>query len=208
MLVDVAGDSNVTRATLASSDAQMCGDVPAVRFTGPVTVPWSVGLMGTSVAPLRMDSIESLPPADSSRFTAELARLASSIPMDRESRFKGLPFVVLSARRFETQGRPHIVAHLIRRLPQEAAPLEEHTFIIAERLPAAPNAAPFTVMHHQRSHGSEETAEHYEPLAALRGRESTLLLIARDQETQTIYEILERANTGGWRSRWSRVLSC
>jgi hypothetical protein len=208
-LLSAAGDSVVTRAQLVVSDSQVCGEAPTVRLTGPVPAPasWSVALSRRSAVPLKLDSIEALPPADSARLTVNLARLASALPTSRDSRFTGLPFVVLSARRFEAHGQHVLVAHLVRRLPQEATPLEEHTLIIAERPAAAPKE-PYAVTYHQRSEGTEETAEQFEVLSAIRGRETTLLLLARDQEARTQYEILERQKTGGWRTRWSRTLAC
>jgi len=207
-LFTAAGDSVVTRAALVVSDSQVCGEAPTVRFNTGTLTEWSVGLLARTVASIRMDSIEALPPSDSLRLAAEVARLASTLPTHRDSRFTGLRFVVLTARLLEAHGQQILLAHLIRRLPQEATPIEERTFIIAERPSTAAKAAPFAVAYHLRSEGSEETAEHYDVLSAARGAETILLLLARDRETQTSYEVLERGKTGGWRSRWSRILSC
>jgi hypothetical protein len=154
-----------------------------------------------------MDSIEALPSADSARLAADLARLASALPMQKTSRFTGLPFAVLGAHRFESNGRQVVVAHLVRRLNQEAAPLEERTLIIAERPSPAAKGEPYVVTHSLRSEGSEDTAEHFEVLAAIRGRQAPMLLLSRDQLSRTTYELLERADDG-WRTRWSRTLSC
>jgi hypothetical protein len=206
-LVGPGGDTAVTRATLAVADSQVCGEAPTVRFNDSVSTSWSVGLLGKHALTLKMDSLGGLPARDSIRLTAELARLASSIPMDAGSRFKGLPFAVVAAQQFEVNGRPSIVTHLVRRLPQEAAPLEEHTFFVAEADSGTTSPRRWTLAYHQRSEGSEETAEQYELLAVMRGRTNTLLLIARHRDTQSTYEVLERAATG-WRSRWHRVLSC
>jgi hypothetical protein len=202
-----AGDSTAARAALVVSDSQVCGEAPTVHIDNPITLPWTVGLLGRSLRPLRMDSITALAPTDSLRLTGELARLASSLPMQRGSRFTGLPFAVFSARRFEARDRQVLVAHLIRRLAQEAAPIEEHTFLIAERA-ATPSSERYATVYHQRSEGSEDSAEQFEVLSAVDGRNAILLLISRDNVTQTTYEILERSNAGAWRSRWSRVLSC
>jgi hypothetical protein len=204
-LVNASGDSTSTRAALVVSDSQVCGEAPIVRLPGPVPQAWSVGFRGSSVRALSMDSIESLPPADSASFTADLARLASALPMPAQSRFLGLPFVVLTARRFDLDGRQILAAHLRRRLPQEATPLEEHTLLIAER---ATPGEPFVGTHSVRSEGTEETADQFEVLAAMRARGRTLLLVARDRAARTMYEILERTSTGQWRARWSRTLSC
>lgn len=206
-LLSVSGDSAAARASLVMSDSQVCGEAPTIRLPDSAPSTWSVGLLSRSATPIRMDSIEALPSADSARFAADLARLASSQPTPRDSRFAGLPFVVLSARRFEVRGQEMVVAHLVRRLPQEATPLEEHSFVIAERPASVPNG-PYVVTYFQRSEGTEETADHYEVLAAIRGAETTFLLLARDQEARTSYEILERAKTGRWRIRWARALAC
>lgn len=206
-LLSASGDSVAARASLVESDSQVCGEAPTIRLDDSVATSWSVALLARSAVPIHMDSIESLPSPDSARFVADLARLASAQPPARDSRFAGLPFVVLSARRFETRGQQIVVAHLVRRLPQEATPLEEHSLIIAERAASA-RSEPSVVTYHQRSEGTEETADHFELLAAIRGAETTFLLLAREQDAQTRYEILERTKVGGWRMRWSRMLAC
>jgi hypothetical protein len=157
-----------------------------------------------------MDSIAVLPAGDSARLVTDLARLASALPMPANSRFAGLPFAVLDAYRFAADARQTLVASLVRRIGQEAAPFEERTFVIAEREASAGRRGPFVVTYSQRSEGSEDTAEHFDVLAAIRGRASTLLLLARDQLSRTTYELLERkeGEGNGWRVRWSRTLSC
>lgn len=205
LLLSASGDSARVRASLVLSDSEVCGEAPTIRLTGNVPAAWSVALAGSAV-PLRMDSIEALPPPDSARFAADLARLASTVPSGRESRFDGLPFVVLTARRIDSQGKQAVVAHLVRRLPQEATPLEEHTFVIAER-PASSTNEQYRVSYHQRSEGTEETVDHYDVLAAVRAGEAIFLLIARDQEARTSYDVLERTQSG-WRVRWRRTLAC
>ena len=206
-LLGTDGDTASTRAALVVADSQVCGEAPTVRFTDSVATPWSVGLLGKRVMPLRMDSLGGVATQDSVRLTAELARLASSIPMAAASRFKGLPFAVLSARQFQLDSLPVVVTHLVRRLPQEAAPLEEHTFLIAEADSPAARPRHWRLAYHQRSEGSEETAEQYELLSAVRGPAATLVLIARHRDAQSIYEVLRRGSSG-WSSRWHRILSC
>jgi hypothetical protein len=155
-----------------------------------------------------MDSIEALPSADSARLAADLARMASGLITHQSSRFSGLPFAVLGAHRFQTDGRQFLVGHLVRRLNQEAAPLEERTLLIAERTAPSTASEPYIVTYSQRSEGSEDTAEHFEVLAAVRGRGSPLLILERDQLSRTSYDILERVHDDGWRTRWSRTLAC
>jgi hypothetical protein len=203
-LISASGDTG--RAVVTRTDSLECGDAPMVRLSDVPAGTWTVGTVGRSAPVVHMDSIESLPPADSARLAADIARLASALPMPERSRFGGLPFAVVSARRFEADGRQFVAAHLARRVNQEAQPLEERTFVIAER--PSGSTERYTVAYHVRSEGNEDTAEHFDALAALHGRQTLFVLIARDQLSGTKYELLERAADGAWRVRWSRVLSC
>lgn len=204
-LVSAAGDT--THAMLVASDLQQCADATVLDVSGGSLAGWSIGLRGSSGQLLRMDSIEALPSADSARLAADLARLASGLGTHPNSRFTGLPFAVIAAHRFIADGRQFVMAHLARRLNQEAAPLEERTLVIAER-PAGDTSERFSVTYSARSEGTEDTAQHFDVLAAIHGRNSLFLVIARDQLSQTAYEILERSAEGRWRSRWSRALLC
>lgn len=203
-LVNSGGDSSLATATLVVTDSQVCGEAPLIRVQDSLATAWSVGILG-SISPVRMDSIEAWSRADSTRLVAELARLASTIPMRSDSRFKGLPFAVSSARRFDTDARQIVVSQIVRRVPHEAAPAEEHTFIVAER---DSSAGAYTIAFQLRSEGTEDTAEQFDVLAVVRRGANTWLLLSRDNAAQTTYQALERVGPGAWRSRWSRVLSC
>ena len=201
-LVDAGGDTSTARVDTASD--QQCGDAPIVRVAG-APPSWSAGFVGLSASPLRMDSIESLAPRDSARLAADIARLASGIPTAATSDFRGLPFAVAATHQLHWGDRDVLVAHLVRRLNQEASPREEHTLLIAER---AASQTPYAVVFNQRSEGSEETAEHFDVLAALRVGDSLVVLIARDQDATTQYDLLERSVTTAWRTRWTRKVGC
>ena len=205
-LVNVSGDTLQARAQLVATESEQCGGAPLAELRERVTAPWSVGLLRRTAATMRADSIEGMPSADSSRLASDLARLASALTADQESRFSGLPFAIISAHRIHDGDRQTVVAHLVRRLPQEASPLEEHMLVIADRPAAAANAA-WTVTHSERSEGTEDTAEHFQLLAALRAAEGMLVILARDQLDRTRYEVLQRRD-GRWQSRWSRTLVC
>ena len=204
-LLAPSGDSTRASAALVMTDSQVCGEAPLVRIQDSLATAWSVGILGSAAAPVSMDSIEVLSRRDSTRLVAELARLASSIPMQSDSRFKGLAFAVSSARRFDAGGSQIVVSQLVRRVPHEAAPVEEHTFIVAERDSSSSGLA---MAFQARSEGTEETAEQFEVLAVLRGTSTVWLLLSRDNTAQTTYQVLERVAPGTWRLRWSRVLSC
>jgi hypothetical protein len=204
-LLSPGGDSMATQAALVATDSQVCGEAPTVRLKDSLAHAWSVGLRSRRATVLPMDSIETMTAADSSRLVVDLARMASTLPGSSDPRFVGLPFVAVSARRFDAPARQYLLAHMVRRLPQEATPLEERVFFIAERAAAS---APYATTYHLRSAGTEETADHYDVLIALRGDSTLYLLVTRDQEARTSYELLERTRTGGWRVRWARVLEC
>jgi hypothetical protein len=204
VLLSSSGDTTPVQASLVASDSRVCGEAPTIRLLGDTATAWSAGLRVRSFAPIRMDSIESMSPDDSARFAVDLARLASTMPVGG-SRFAGLPFVVLSARRFDVTGTEVVVAHLARRVPQEASPFQEHTLVVGERASAA---EPFQLRHHRRSEGTEETVDHYDLLSAVLVGGTPFLLLSRDRDAQTVYEILQRAKTGEWRARWERTLAC
>lgn len=206
-LLAPGGDSSLVQASLVVTDSQVCGEAPLIRLQDSLATSWTVGILGSAAGAIPMDSLEAMSRADSSKLAAELARLASTIPMQSDSRFKGLPFALLRARQFVTDGRRVVVSHLVRRVPHEAEPVEEHTFMIAERDSATASHA-LELSFHLRSEGTEETADQFEVLAAVRSGDAAWLILARDNAAQTTYQVLERASAGRWRSRWSRVLSC
>jgi hypothetical protein len=203
-LLTAGGEVAAAAVTIAGVDSLECGGAPVVRLSAGAFGTWAIGVRAAQGI-LRGDSLESLVRADSSRLVAQLARLASTIAANEESRFSGLPFSVARARRYTVGSARIVAAHLVRRLPQEASPLEQHTFVIAERALSSDSLA---LRYSERSEGSEETAEHFEILGAVGRSAGTLLLIARDNTMGTRYEILERATNGTWRVRWSRPLSC
>ncbi len=203
-LITAGGEVARSAVTIAGLDSLECGGAPVLRLTAGAFGTWAVGVKRAQGV-LRGDSLESLTRADSSRLVTQLARLASAIGADDESRFTGLPFSVARARRYTIGNARIVAAHLVRRLPQEASPLEQHTFIIAERSLSSDSLA---LRYHVRSEGTEETAEHFEMLAGIGRGAVALLLIARDNTAGTRYEILERSPVGTWRVRWARPLSC
>jgi hypothetical protein len=203
-LFTVGGEVAVPNVIVRGADSLECGGAPVVHLSGGAFGAWAIGVTATSRL-LRSDSLESLAPRDSAQLVATLARLASTITAREETRFNALPFSVLRARRFAAGGTRVVAAHLVRKLPQEASPLEEHTFLIAER-PLSSDS--LLLRFHQRSEGTEETADHFEILAAAAAEAVTLLLVARDNSSGTQYQILERSPTGSWRVRWTRPLGC
>lgn len=179
------------------------GCTMATLQAAPPPHPWKIGFIGGVVAPIPIDSTESIPPADSAALVVWMNRIASSLPNDPAGRFAGLPFVVHSLWRFTIpSGQQIAVATLTRQINQEASPLQEHTFLMAQQ---PPKDTTFEVVYSERSYGPEETIENRDILAgALLGPDrNPALIIARDYGDAMAYSLLERDGGGKWSSRWT-----
>lgn len=202
-LFRTAGDAtSSTRLSLGESATLVCEDSHVARLSAAASPDWTIALAPT-VTPLRVDSIESMPSADSAALAADIARLASGVPGD-DRRFRGLPFAVLAAYRLQIERSTIVVGRAARRIPQEATPLEERTLVVGERT----GSEQFAIRHSRRSAGIEDNVEHYALLAAIRAGEKHFLIIESELAGGTRYEILERSSAGEWRLRWSRQLTC
>lgn len=185
--------------TVSDSD----GCAVASLSAAPPPRPWNVGFIGGVVAPIPVDSIGSISSADSSRYVTWLNRLASALPNDSSGRFTGLPFVVRSIARFAIPNGPDvIVGTLSRQLNQEATPLEERTFIIAEQ---AHGDSTIVASYGERSVGDEETVESRELLAAflIGDARAPAIVVSRDFGNDVAYALFERVDGGKWRNQWS-----
>ena len=170
-----------------------------------VSAGWSVGLLRSGVAAVALDSIEGLAPPDSAQLAADITRLVSALPTDTSSVFRGIPFAVRNAYRFKVDsGTPAIAADVVRKLNQEAMPLEEHTFLVAEQRASKPR---YTVVYRQRTAGTEESLVTTEVLAALKlpAPDRTALVLLREGFDTNAYALLERNPSGDWRVRWTSV---
>lgn len=188
-------------------------DLPALPDTAACSVatleaappprPWNVGFIGGVVAPVPVDSTESLSASDSSTLVTWLNRMASSLPNDSAGRFSGLPFVVRNLWRFALPDGPQVVAGtLVRQINQEATPLQERTFAVGER--SAVDSS-FALVYSERSIGDEETVESTELLGVvlLGGSRHGAIIVTRDFGNATAFGMIERGNDGRWRARWS-----
>jgi len=221
----LAPADSATRAVLAAiprpASATLFGragtietaDVPSIADSGscatatiagaPPPRPWNVGFIGGVIAPIAVDSTESFSHVDSVAAVTWMNRLASALPNDSAGRFTGLPFVTRSLWRFNlADGTQVLVATLSRQLNQEATPLAEHTFIVAER---AANDTTYQTAYSERAYGEEETIANHELLAAtqLGANKQPALIIARDFGDSVSYVLIERVSAGRWRPGWS-----
>jgi hypothetical protein len=198
--------------------------LPADPLSAKSRLPrWLVALPNGRARAIPLDSIEALGSRDSSTLAATFARLASALPADSSSPFRGLPFTVQRAYRAlgatvsatESAGaalppaQGFVVGVLVRRIPQEDRPLEERLLVVI----ATPGADPrrWSIVWHERTSGREEEVIATEPLAALRvGSESpyTALILGRDDGSGASLAVLERRGDL-WRVRWeSPVTGC
>jgi hypothetical protein len=170
---------------------------------------WSVGFVSTSVTPIPLDSVDALPPRDSSALAAEASRLASTVTANTSPAFQGLRFTAHDILRFEVApGVQAIAAHLTRRVNQEADPQEEQTLLIAER-DSGTATGRFQLAYAERSFGKEEQVSTSELVAAVRlgSGGAPTLVVARDGEDGLAYTLLERTGPHQWRVRWTSGLA-
>jgi hypothetical protein len=189
-------------------DANQCIEWPAAkvqtRTTGDSTTGWTVAFLKGRAKALPLDTIETMPHADSAKLAADITRLVSTVPNDTARTFRGIPFSVRTAYRFTpVPGVEAVVADVVRKLNQEANPLEEHTLVVGER-PAGSNA-PYRLAYREVTAGSDETLESSDVLAAVEigSPPHVDLVLAREGYESNAYALLERQSDGKWRLRWT-----
>jgi hypothetical protein len=164
---------------------------------------WAVGFVGGHAAPLALDSVNVLSTRDSTTLVAEASRLASMVTAITDPSFQGLRFTAHDIRRFEAApGVQAIVAHLVRRVNQEANPQEEQTLLIAER-DSGVTSGPYQLVYAERVHGLEEQSMMPEVIAGVRIAGRSTLIVARDSDAGVAYAMLERTGPRRWRVRWT-----
>jgi hypothetical protein len=172
---------------------------------------WAVGFVNARVTPMSLDSVDNLSSRDSMALAAEASRLASTVTLPTDASFQGLRFSAHDIRRFEAApGVQALVAHVVRRVNQEANPREEQTLLIAER-DSGVTTGPYRLAYAERDFGREEAVITPEVLAGVR---LTLalpptLVVARDNDSGISYRMIERTGPHAWRARWSSgTISC
>ncbi len=168
---------------------------------------WAVGFVLGQVSALALDSVEVLSSRDSLALAAEASRLASAVTTTTPASFQGLRFTAHDIRRFEAApGVQAIVAHLIRKVNQEANPQEEQTLLIAER-DSGVTTGPYKLAYAERTHGLEETTTTPEVIAAVHIAGRATLIVARDGDEGVSYAFMERVRPRQWRIRWTSALT-
>lgn len=164
---------------------------------------WAIGFSSDQISALALDSVEVLSTRDSLALVAEASRLASTVTAPTSPFFQGLRFSVHDIHRFAASpGVEAIVAHLMRKVNQEANPQEEQTLLLAER-DSGVTTGPYHLVYAERTHGLEETTITPEVIAGVRIAGRSTLIVARDGNEGVAYAMLERTALGRWRLRWT-----
>ena len=202
------GAASLGAAPARPTREEECTSWPTARLAlaqGAPSRPWTVGFLAGRATAIPLDSVETLPQPDSARVVAEIARLASALPNDTSPSFRGLPFVVLAARRFSpAPGVQAMVAEVSRKVNQEARPREERILVVAERDSAVPPGR-WVAAYSERVSDNEETIEASDVLAAvaLGPSRTPTLVIGREYGEGFAYALVERVGPRRWRLRWS-----
>lgn len=165
---------------------------------------WTVAFAAGRATSLPLDSLEMQTGADSARLTAEVSRLASMAPDDTSATFRGIPYFVRQVRRFRVATDTQVlVANVTRRINQEANPLEEQLFLVAERRGSRPDGR-YAIAYHERASGPEESIESTDVLAAvgLAPNRAPAIVLIRDYGDGSAYALLTRTGST-WRLSWS-----
>lgn len=171
------------------------------------TPRWTLGFIGAGVTAYPLDSVQAMARRDSSSLVAQVARLASEARInttgEHAESFRGLPFVVQEARRFRHDTLEVLVAQVVRRVNQEASPLEEHTLLVAERTAGADAWKPARI---EWTVGHEESVGRQQLLGAVAMRGEPALVFTRDSGAEMHYAIHWRGG-GAWSKRWVSGIS-
>jgi hypothetical protein len=163
---------------------------------------WRVGFVRGNVRAIPLDSIESLPSADSAMLAASLAQTAATLPVSSDPTFRRLPFRVQSAYTFRLDSVEVVIADIVRTLNEEANPRIEHLLVMGER-PAGTKGR-YAVGYFSRIAGAEETMQATEVLAAVRigSSKSPAIVVSVESEEGVKLGLIERTGPGQWRSTW------
>jgi hypothetical protein len=163
---------------------------------------WRVGFVRGHVSAIPLDSIGSLPSADSAMLAASLTQTAATLPISSDPTFRRLPFRVQSAYTFRLDSVEVVITDIVRTLNEEANPRIEHLLLIGER--PIGTKGKYAVGYFSRIAGAEETMQATEVLAAVRigATRSPAIVVSVESEEGVQLGLIERTGPGQWRSTW------
>lgn len=200
-------------ALVAGPSVRECARERSATVTTPdhAGVPvWSFALDSGIAKSIGIAGLDDLLPRDSSAMIVRLRKLAGTIPEDSvSSTFRGLPVVIRDAWRVMTpEGTPVWITLSTRSLGTESNPRLELLTMIAEPDGTARDA--YRIAWSRRESGPEDKVVGADLLAAftLRGTRMALAMSRTGDHGDEI-EIIDRAQPGSWRLRWSSTaLGC
>jgi hypothetical protein len=203
-LFNRGGKVDSTRILLQESEADTARDCTSwpVGKAESAHLGWRVGFVRGHVIALPLDSIESLPSADSAMLAASLARTAATLPVSSDPTFRRLPFRVQSAYTLRLDSVEVVIADVVRALNEEANPRIEHLLLIGER--PAGTKGKYAVGYFSRVAGAEETMQATEVLAAVQigVSKSPAIIISVESEDGVKLGLIERSAPDQWRPTW------
>jgi hypothetical protein len=163
---------------------------------------WRVGFVRGHVNPIPLDSIGSLPSADSAMLAASLTQTAATLSVSSDPTFRRLPFRVQSAYTFRLDSVEVVIADIVRTLNEEANPRIEHLLLIGER--PTGSKGKYAVGYFSRIAGAEETMQATEVLAALRIGASKIpaIVVSVESEEGVQLGLIERTGPDQWHPTW------
>jgi hypothetical protein len=208
-MIDGATIAGTGRITALKYDS-LCAGWPTAGLQGdaPATTSWRLAFPEGTVEGIAFDSLHVLPAADSAARARDGALAASRLPDDTAAAFRGRPFNVRQASRFQVAPDTIFTLYeVVRLVAQEANPLQEQILIVTEEGPGREAV----VTYHRREIGAEESMGSIELLGVLRVRATGRLaiVIRRERESGFVLEWIERSARGTWNIRWrSATDSC
>jgi hypothetical protein len=164
---------------------------------------WRVGFASGHVRPIVLDSIESMPSADSAGLAASLAQMAATLPVVSDPTFRGLPFRVRSAYTFRLDSIDVIIADVVRSVNEEANPRVERLLIIGER--PVGTKGKHNLGYYSRTAGAEESTQATEVLAVVQigATRRPAIVINIEYDDGGKLGLIERTNSGEWSATWN-----
>jgi len=193
--------TSVLPQKMIADTTRECSVWPVAR-TQSAHLNWRVGFVRGNVSAIPLDSIGSLPSADSAMLAASLAQTAATLPVSSDPTFRRLPFRVQSAYTFRLDSVEVVIADVVRTLNEEANPRIEHLLLIGERLIGTKGK--YAVGYFSRVAGAEETMQATDVLAAVRigASKSPAIVVSVESEEGVQLGLIERTGPGQWRPTW------
>ena len=183
------------------SNTDGCLSWPVGTLSPSPSKPWSAGFRTGVAVPLKLDSLEGMTSGDSSFVTTEIARVASAVAEGTDPTFRGLPFAVRRAYRFQFGTTSVLIGDVVRKINEEADPRVEHLLLVAER--AGDAGSKYVVAFESRVAGAEDVVRTSEVLAAVRFAQGRPTIIATfEYEDGSRLVLLERTSQKEWKITW------